>query len=86
MFLGAVAWTYLFPGGVTGLGTPYGDHYLVEAKAPAAEESPATEQAGPEEKTAARQPASRQPAVKRSAAGATVARADHQKTFAGGDR
>jgi len=86
MFLGAVAWTYLFPGGVTGLGTPYGDRYLVEVKAPAAEESPATEQAGPEEKTAARQPASRQPAVKRSAAGATVARADHQKMFAEGDR
>jgi NADH-quinone oxidoreductase subunit H len=82
MFLGAVAWTYLLPGGVTNLRTPYGDRYVVEAaKAPAAEESPAPEQAGPEEKTAAKQPAAKQPAV-----AATVARADHQKALAGGDR
>ena len=39
MFLGAVAWTYVFPGGVTGLRTPYGERYVVEAaKTPAAAE------------------------------------------------
>lgn len=51
MFLGAVGWTYVFPGGVTGMRAPYGTRYI--AKSPAAE-SPAEPAASEtEDKTAA---------------------------------
>ena len=40
MFLGAVAWTYNFPGGLLLKSTPYGDFYSEGAPAPASVVAP----------------------------------------------
>lgn len=58
MFLGAVGWTYKFPGGVTGVRKPYGDRYVVETASPApAHAAPAEPEEEEEVKTVAKQPA-----------------------------
>lgn len=78
MFLGAVGWTFLFPGGVTGLRKPYGERYVVEAANP-----PATETA-PDEAEDAEEEA--KTAVKPSAATLTVAKNDGDEVRQRGGR
>jgi len=61
MFLGAVVWTYSFPGGVTSMRKPYGERYIVASEPAPAAESPAPEAAEPEEAESEEKTASARP-------------------------
>jgi len=53
MFLGAVGWTYVFPGGVTRMRAPYGTRYVVKSPAASVEASAEPVASETEDKTAA---------------------------------
>jgi NADH-quinone oxidoreductase subunit H len=76
MFLGAVGWTYVFPGGVTRMRAPYGTRYVVKSPAAGAESPAEPAAAESENKTAAT----------RSSAATAVASADRSESQPRGSR